>query len=640
MASLQSLIATNKNEKKSPAFSVVMVHYSKLIPSEKNNYSTENIEELAHMIVLSGGIKQNLLARKKAPDEYELISGHRRRLAAKYLVEELGLEEFAMVPVHVEKDGDLISEVNLILTNCAARERSDWEKMMEVTRLTELMKAMQIGKPEEQERFRQLFGKEPGLGGRELRKVVAENLGLSETKVANLNHINNRLSPELKERFRAGEIGVSAANEAAGLSPEEQKKLAKREEIKLADVKKAVSESDTEMEEKKQEVQEQNKPESLGKCLHRPDFACTLSEASKKTPGDGTDCSHSCCWECVKHGKCRLECYASAQRPEEDAKQETEPEEQPEPLSAYGTRRRVYPADSMIATDGCEGGHDCFSCAMECQIRGKDRYCREAPMGNPFSCTTMNTLVLIQEEIGNRCQFINHDLAFYRAGDGEATPCCRSCEEVCGYRCQKAGREEHMPEPEPDPDVIDAEFEEVVHENLYTPRYFLNKEQEKLNEMLEAFKDTPPDQIPQKLFAYQKIIVAALASMVCDLEEEELRKQLEEEKPQQPELPQLKNSDQRAAFIDAYATWPIWIETKETGERYYRYELPDAAMVVKVYYHKCFDYNAPAGKWEDRFHDAWGNPEYYLMQDEKHFKDCQTNRSALIDYLKEIQKRG
>ena len=91
MASLQSLIATNKNEKKNPAFSVVMVHYSKLVPSEKNNYSTDNIKELAHMIVLSGGIKQNLLARKKAPDEYELISGHRRRLAAKYLVEELGL---------------------------------------------------------------------------------------------------------------------------------------------------------------------------------------------------------------------------------------------------------------------------------------------------------------------------------------------------------------------------------------------------------------------------------------------------------------------------------------------------------------------------------------------------------------------
>lgn len=105
-----------------------MIHYSKLVPSENNNYSVDHINELANMILLSGGIKQNLLARKKSPDEYELIAGHRRRLAVKRLVEELGHPEFAMVPVHVEKEGDLLSEVNLILTNCGARERSDWER--------------------------------------------------------------------------------------------------------------------------------------------------------------------------------------------------------------------------------------------------------------------------------------------------------------------------------------------------------------------------------------------------------------------------------------------------------------------------------------------------------------------------------
>ena len=124
------------------------------------------------------------------------------------------------------------------------------------------------------------------------------------------------------------------------------------------------------------------------------------------------------------------------------------------------------------------------------------------------------------------------------------------------------------------------------------------------------------------------------------MEEEEQKKQLEEKNLQQPELPKLKNNDQRAAFVDAYATWPIWIETRETGERYYRYELPDAVMVVKAYYHKCFDYKTNAKNWEDRYHDDWGNPEYYLVRDRKHFRDCLVNRSMLIDYLKEIQKKG
>lgn len=110
-----------------------------------------------------------------------------------------------------------------------------------------------------------------------------------------------------------------------------------------------------------------------------------------------------------------------------------------EELSAYGTEKRVYPPDSLIATPGCEGGHWCFSCAMECQIRQADRYCREAPMGNPFPCETLKWgLQNQQNEIGDRCQFINHDLADHCAGSGEADPCCKNCSNPCEYICGRA----------------------------------------------------------------------------------------------------------------------------------------------------------------------------------------------------------
>ena len=245
MALFESLIKAEKTEKKAANFTVAMVHYTKLIPSENNNYSMESIKELAQMIVLAGGVKQNLLARKKTPDEYELIAGHRRRQAVQYLVEKLGLEEYAMMPVHVERDGDLMSEVNLILTNCGARTRSDWERMMEVSRLTDLLKAMQSGSQEEQDRFRAWIGLEPGLSGRELRKLVAELTGMSETKVAQLNHINNNLSPDLMDRFQEGKVGISAADKAAALPPEKQQELSLKETVTLSDVK-SVSDSDTE----------------------------------------------------------------------------------------------------------------------------------------------------------------------------------------------------------------------------------------------------------------------------------------------------------------------------------------------------------------------------------------------------------
>lgn len=133
-----------------------------------------------------------------------------------------------------------------------------------------------------------------------------------------------------------------------------------------------------------------------------------------------------------------------------------------------------------------------------------------------------------------------------------------------------------------------------------------------------------------------KTQVAALACYVCDLED------IENPPPEQeqPELPLLKNNDQRAAFVDGYEAWPLWIETVQTGERYYRYDLEDGTgIVVKVYHARLFDYTVTGLKYEERFSEGYGQHEYYLLIPGKFFKDCETNRSSLIDKLKEIQKK-
>ena len=140
---------------------------------------------------------------------------------------------------------------------------------------------------------------------------------------------------------------------------------------------------------------EQTHPEKSGKCIHRPEFDCTLEEAHKLIPGTGEDCSRVCCWECVRRGDCELECYSSQRRPAPQ-------------LSAYGTPRREYPADSLIATEGCEGGHDCFSCSMECEIRQAERRCVGASCGNPFPCEILMNLDGIREQTGER--YYRYDL--------------------------------------------------------------------------------------------------------------------------------------------------------------------------------------------------------------------------------------
>lgn len=588
MALLNSIIKAERPKKEGNSFGIVMVHYSRLIPSESNNYSVDNIRELANMIKLSGGVKQNLLARKKTPEEYELIAGHRRRLAVKYLVEEEGLEEFAMLPVHVEKSGDILSEIDLILTNCGARERSDWEKMMEVTRLAELMKAMQTGTEEEQERFRQLFGRDPGTtGGRELRKLIADTLGLSETKVANLNHINSSLAPELKERFEGGEIGVSVANEAAGLPAEKQQELAKKPEIRLADVKaekkKAVSDSDT-------EEQIPGQTELLD------------------IPGVNPENADGYC--------------ENGSEPEEDAAEMEE-----EPLSAYETPKRVYPPDSLIAEAGCEGGHDCFGCAMDCRIRQKDRYCREAPLGNPFPCEIVKGGFA---ELPEGCQFVNHDLAYHCAGSGEPNPCCKDCQDPCEYICDRAVRKLDEAQAEDEED----EPQETENSDLELLREMLEKENNKLSKMREIGEVTDP--FIAMLDKKQKLLVDALTALISSMERQTLSE--EEERQEQPELPALKNNDQRKRFLETFREWPVWFEVPQAAEVYYRYDLPDGCSLVICEYHYWASWKVKYGYGGEP--ECTGTREYLLTPEYHYLEDCKISRTAMIEKLKEIQKGG
>ena len=105
-----------------------------------------------------------------------------------------------------------------------------------------------------------------------------------------------------------------------------------------------------------------------------------------------------------------------------------------EQLSAYGEPLRRYPKDSILNTFGC-GKNYCFSCAKHsCKIRLEERYCRYAPMGAPFHCETMKKELIFRES----CQFVNQALAYHRAGDGLASPCCVECEDKCDLECRRS----------------------------------------------------------------------------------------------------------------------------------------------------------------------------------------------------------
>lgn len=404
----------------------------------------------------------------------------------------------------------------------------------------------------------------------------------------------------------------------------------------------------------------------------------------------------------------------------------------PENVSAYGTVKKVYPEGSPITTPGCEGGHDCFDCSEVCDIRQVDRYCRVAPLGNPFPCTTMKVLKNLGMDIGDSCQFINHDLAEHRAGDGEATPCCKNCTELCGYACHKAVEErakraddeladplerdcpmpytddeeqeadavcdvaqagvENKPDksvecppgqgycprmewgtepdqkhkgsqecarcwteykkrnkavgnvcatPHNDDIVIETTGIEVepgsVSEGLYEELEELSdldiakRELEKMNELLVEMLGCYSED--DKRVRKQKVLIAALTVYICNLDGNQSLVS------EQPELPILKNNDQRKDWLRNYREWGLWYEDEKVGVKYYRYTFEDGTQLIAEEYPSDYtDYTSYlhlVGGPQERPKNQFGCNKYPYHERYTRYPDSE---SDIVEFLKHIQK--
>ena len=122
-----------------------------------------------------------------------------------------------MVPCHVEKANDWRAEYLLITTN-SYREKTGYEKMLEVQRLSEIIP--------------HLPGSEE-LKGRALRGRIAKELKTGETSVQNYNYIYNHLCAEGMEAYRPGDNKTADAIELSHLGEENQKILLKKEDLQV-----------------------------------------------------------------------------------------------------------------------------------------------------------------------------------------------------------------------------------------------------------------------------------------------------------------------------------------------------------------------------------------------------------------------
>lgn len=235
-----------------------------------------------------------------------------------------------------------------------------------------------------------------------------------------------------------------------------------------------------------------------------------------------------------------------------------------------------------------------------------------------------NRVAELESTKGNTCQFVDRSLAYHRAGDGEAVPCCKDCENLCEYACgktKKALKEMGLPSPE----ETDQETAQLSDKDLL--QSMLDEAKGQLSEYLKVDK---VEKLPEEMIRKKKILVGALAAMKCDLDN------AEQDKPDQPELPIMKNNDQRKAFLETFRDWPVWFSVPQSSEVYYRYDLPDGVSLVICEYRYWMEWKARCK--EDS--ECTGTREYLLTPGYHYLEDCKSNRTLMIEKLKEVQKNG
>jgi ParB/RepB/Spo0J family partition protein len=194
---------------------VVMIPSRNIIPNPDNDeiYTIGNMDGLKDDIQ-QHGLRQPLevIPVEDAPDRYMLISGH-RRWAACGILSACGESRFDSLPCLIrESHGKLDDRIALITANATARDLTDGERLAQYEALKDaLTKKKAAG---------QLEGK--------VRDEVCRILGLSTGAAARLNVIASCENEVIKERLKAGEIGLMEAYRSAqdyarfmGAAPEE-----------------------------------------------------------------------------------------------------------------------------------------------------------------------------------------------------------------------------------------------------------------------------------------------------------------------------------------------------------------------------------------------------------------------------------
>lgn len=210
-------------------YTPMVLDYDSLIPSEENFYPISEIEELADNMLVCGHIEPVVVGRVKetaAEEEKDrIVSGHRRYYAIGLNIER-GHLEFCRVNCVIRKMTHTMYLFTLASANAFTRKLDDAALVRQAAVLRSTLKELvESGEVEIQ-------GK--------MRDYLADTLGISGTKMAQVDKINSSLIPEGRQALESGKMNFSKAYETARLPEEAQRVVIEDEGLLSADVRSMV----------------------------------------------------------------------------------------------------------------------------------------------------------------------------------------------------------------------------------------------------------------------------------------------------------------------------------------------------------------------------------------------------------------
>lgn len=200
------------------------------------------------------------------------------------------------------------------------------------------------------------------------------------------------------------------------------------------------------------------------------------------------------------------------------------------------------------------------------------------------------------------------------------------------FQNEKVATPQHMgdkksDETSQDGDILADALQMDEQRGVPDVKNILDEQSKLLEDMLAV------EGLPERTVVKQKIIVGALASMYTDLEN------MNEDEETQPELPVLKNNDQRKEWLERYKEWGLWYRDENIDVNYYKYDFPDGTRLIAAEYPQRERYYCKGQMDEVYYHLLEKNKKAYKWTYDEKYRQQANSVTELVEFLKNLQKK-